>query len=214
MMAESSSKKLTDLAFQALVVEYTSIREASLSRDQIKGSLENFMMLVLTGAVIALPTIISQQQFLLFPIFSIIFSNIALAHLGKTWRVSDLAAYEEQLRLRLINLISAEQSPNILHIDLDWLWQWQLFLRNTRGGKLHSRLYAIFSSGMETLFVFVSVGFLLLFLYYRGIIGLSDIEIILIIIATTYCIFFLVSIIYTIKKSMRPQDRQVIIINR
>lgn len=98
MTKQSKSSGVPDrtieLAIQALIAEYHAMRDASLSRDARKGALENSMMIVFSAAIVGLLTIISQQQYILLPVLSLLSSALALAHFYQDRLLNDLALYE------------------------------------------------------------------------------------------------------------------------
>ena len=194
-----------EMAFQALLAEYKAIREASLSRDQRKGLFENFMMIVLSAAVIGLPTVITQQQYLLLLAFSIIISAIAFAHHRQEQLLLQLVLYEsEVLRPQLLELIHQTASPKQLPESIDALWQWQAY--HLRAGKrplILRFIRRLIFADLKSLFVLASVGFILLFIFYRGVVALTIPEYALLALASLYSASHVIILFYSAFTSKR-----------
>jgi hypothetical protein len=182
-------KHLTDFASDALIAEYEAVREASLSRDQISGSLENFMMLTFSATLVGLPTIIIQKQYILLLILSLLVSALALARRGQGWLRHVLANYEnEVLRPNLQKLLRQASHSHELPSNLSTLWSWQDYLdKQQRSGSVVSRVFRRFVAvGLGPLSVLASVGYLLLYLYYRGLWNLDLPEGVLFVLSLIY----------------------------
>lgn len=183
----------TDILFQALLEEYKSIREASLSRDQIRSNFENFMMLFLSASIIALPTIISEKQYIIILMLSLICSSLSLARIGQGWLIIELAIYERDfLRPRLVKAIGKDKAKDV--------WQWQShFSEKVMNGRLPT-MFAVAVNGLDPLFFITSLGTILLFTSYRGLINLSIIEITVFVLSCIMSVLFIFALIFaTIK---------------
>lgn len=181
-----------ELVSQALLAEYGAIRDAPLARESIVGSLENFMMVVVSAAIVTLPTLIKDQQFLLLPIVALILSTIALARHHQAYVHGDLSSYEsEVLQPRLVGLIRQIDPSAQLSDTVAGLWQWQSYFRKKQlQGRLPGRLTRIWTThGLEPLFVLTCLGFLLLFLYYRGTVNWTVPEMISFILAAVFSVW-------------------------
>ncbi|MBI3957683.1 MAG: hypothetical protein HY328_02650 [Chloroflexi bacterium] len=184
------------MAFSALLAEYKAMRDASVSRDTVRGSLENFMMLFLSAAVVGLPAILVQQQYLLLSALSLIFSTIALAYMSQARLISELAMYEnEVLRPQLLKLLLQGRHSEKPPEGIDEVWQWQSYLHKKR-----LRGYAFFRIGrmhidLTPLFVVGSIGFLLLFMYYRGLTNLALPELAVFLLACLGCLWLVLALI-------------------
>lgn len=186
---ESQALELTSTA---LLAEYHAIRDASLARESIMGSLENFMMVVLSAAIVTLPTLIKDQHFLLLPVVALILSVIALARRHQAYVHDDLASYErEVLRPQVVALIQHVHISQQLSEITNRLWQWQSFFqrRQSQGRLLVKLTRTWISYGLEPLFVLSSLGFLLLFVYYRGIANWTIPEVIAFVLAVFFSLW-------------------------
>jgi len=177
-----------DLAFQALLAEYTAIRDASLSRDQILGGLENLLMIILSATVVSIPEIINRQLFIVLPVLSLFLSGIVFARLNQSRLNWELAQYEKDvLRKNLSDFFRITGSSMIVDF-VENLWQWQAFHRNQlRKGFFLSRIIRLpMNIGMEPFLLLVSVGVLGLFVYLRGLYGGTTLELVIFVIACFY----------------------------
>lgn len=192
--------KQIDMAFQATLAEYDSIREASLSRDQIIGTLNNFIMVVLAAAIASAPVVIAQKLFWLLLVFSIVISGIALTRQRQAWLQNVLARYEQRiLKPRLMALILQTNPSQESTTSLSNLWQWQAYYREQFAGSFASTVtHLLIFSGLETLLVILPWGFLLLFFYYRNVTTLAFSEIILSLLAGVYATLTIVATAYRI----------------
>lgn len=97
------------------------------------------------------------------------------------------------LQPQLIKLIGQANSSGQIPESIVELWQWQSYLRRKRfKGSLIPKFFRrlVFAVGLRPLFVIASAGFLLLFIYYRGLINLTVPEVVLLVVASLYCMWF------------------------
>jgi hypothetical protein len=196
---ESEVVPVLKLALDALITEYNAMHESTRLHDQALSSLANFMILIFSASVAGLSVVISQQQYLLLlPIFSLPLSIIGLSYRRRAWLIDTHASYEsEVLRPKLYTLLRKASHPEEIPEGANNLWEWQHYLvqQARHGSKIHRIARKFAYADIGHLSVIGSVGYVLLFLYYRGIFGLSLLEIVLLLVAGIYSAWLL--LVYT-----------------
>lgn len=195
-----SDEQVIQIAANALVAEYNAIRAASLARDQVFSTVANFGVVLMVAMIASLPTVVAQQRYqLLLPLFSFLASSLALATLSQRWLLETLARYENDvLSPRLQFLFQKADKHNETQAKLGGYWQWQAYLRNSRkgGSFLYRFSRRISSIAPSILPLFASIGFILLFLYHRGLVDLTPPESILFYLSILYCL--LTTLVYSV----------------
>jgi hypothetical protein len=201
-MSESTTDPSLEMLFSALTAEYESTRETSRSRDQLLGSLMNFMMLVFSAAFVFLSATPAQPNsppnYLILLLISIVFTALSMHYLWQFRVIQELAAYENDvLRPKLDAIFKAVGYAKDVTVDTYQLWQWQSYLakQEAQGTSLTRFVRGLTRAGMPFLSIVGSIGFLLLFLYYRGIWGLSQVELVLLLVASLYSLALLIAVI-------------------
>ena len=202
-MSESKIDQDTDssleMLFSALTAEYESTRETSRSRDQLLGSLMNFMMIVFSAAILGLPTIISNREYWILLLISIVLTGLTMHYLWQGRIIQELARSEDNvLRPKLDSLFKTVGYAKNVPTEIYQLWQWQsYFIKREARGTFLSRFARKLSrhGGMPSLSTLGSIGFLLLFLYYREIQTLTSVELVFLLLASVFALALLVAII-------------------
>jgi hypothetical protein len=190
----NTSEKSLEMLFSALTAEYESTRVTSRSRDHLLGSLMNFMIVIISGAIAALPTILEKGLYFVLLLISIFLSALTMHYLWQGRLILTLASYENDfLRPKLASLFKAMGYAENIPRDTYELWQWQTYLAQTEArGSLYDRFVrGLTRAGTPLLSTLVSVGCLLSFIYYRGVRNLPLLELsesVLLIIAGGYCL--------------------------
>jgi hypothetical protein len=100
------TEKNIELAFTAVMTEYSCIRDAALSRDKYRSSIINFFLLLLSASISALDYILSMRFFYIFLIIAIIFATLGMLYFFHTNLNNYLISYEHNvLRKQAENLI-------------------------------------------------------------------------------------------------------------
>jgi hypothetical protein len=163
----------------ALITEFTAIREASLSRDQMKQTLENFMVIILSAVFVAYPTIVEKELFTIFPIVSIIITALAFSRRQQSVLATRLVEYEKVLQQNMISMIQASSKKSEkLPPNLNQIWNWQSYLHlRAFEKKRFKRLFVgMIHSGLTIIISMVSLGFPILFFFNKRISEWSPIE--------------------------------------
>jgi hypothetical protein len=199
-----------NMVSNALIAEYNAMRDASLSRDHRVSSLENLIMIVFSATIVGLPTIISQQQFLVLPLLSLLLSALTVSYRRQGRLLRELANYENDvLRPKLQSLLRQASHPCNLPDGLDMLWQWQGY--HTGWQRNSSLLQVIMRRvaprGLRQLSLLISAGYLLLFIYYRGWANLLIPETALFLLALLYLAPIVFEIVYNFVLDIRSITR-------
>ncbi len=204
---EDNTEQVLQIAANALIAEYNAIRTASLTRDQIFSTVANFGVVLMVAILASLPTVISQQRYqLLLPFFSFLASSLALANLSQRWLLETLARYEnDDLSSRLQALFHSATKAESLPKDLAGYWQWQAYLKKDRdkGSFLYRISRSLSRTAPAILPLLASIGFIFLFIYHRGLSGLTLPEHILFYLAVTYSVFAVLAYSVFLKNKRR-----------
>ena len=192
-----SKNQSNDYYFQALMTEYSIIRDSSLSRDTVKQTIENFIIIILSALIASYPLIIKEELILLFPIASIILTSLALTRHRQQLLLINLNEYEKILQKNLVDFIKSvrktkEKSPP----STDLLWNWQNFLKSKNRTANKLTILWIFKRGISSLSAVLPFFVALMFVFHKSIETSNYIDFIVFILAVIYSLgLFFISII-------------------
>ncbi len=192
--SEEFELKTLEFSFQAAITEYQAIREATLSRDQYRNSLLNYLILVITGMLIALEFIINAEAYFSFLIVAILIAGIGLLYIFNSKLNTYLLFYEHTiLRQQIEDVISTAGERANRKYKYKAL-QWQEFYRNlTLKQHKVDGVMNVLSFGLTGSIPFlVAIGCILIFFAIRPTTPLSNMEIVLLVIASVFIVSLLV----------------------
>jgi hypothetical protein len=186
----------------AIIAEFGAVREASLSRDQLIANLDNFVIVLLSAALVGLSTIISRHWFVALPMIAIVFTAVGFTRRMQVRLRFELGDYELLLADRLQRLLTDMSGALDTPPAVSNLWRWQAYHQRRSKGVLSRGFRTLTAGGMEIVFVVASVGALALFFSLAPTNHLTAAEIALVALAIPYLAMLLLAIGLDLLKSI------------
>jgi hypothetical protein len=202
---ENKIKQCDEYYFQALLTEYEAIRNSSLSRDTVKQTIENFIILVVSALIASYSIIIKENLILTFPVVSIILTSLAFTRHKQHMLLLSLSEYEKVLQVNLIEFVkSAKNFDAKLPPNIDLLWNWQNYLKSSNRREKKTTIPEFLKRGISSLNSVLPLFVVIMFLFHKPFKCLNYLEIIVFILAFGYSLTLLaitiVDYVYYMKK--------------
>jgi len=187
MENHDESKKCNEFYFQALLSEYNVIRDSCLSRDTVKQTIENFIILVVSALIASYSIIIKENLILTFPIVSIILTSLAFTRHKQHMLLYRLSEYEKILQKNLIEFLnSVDKEGSKLPPNISLLWNWQNYLKSINKVEKRKAISGFLKRGFSSLNSVLPIFVAIMFLFHRPFSSQSHLEFIVFIMALIY----------------------------